>query len=208
MLRPLQIVAAIACFCINVFGQAAVPTAPGYGLKLPAVQATEQMQHPAPAVTPRSGFLKQLTIESFGYGLSPVPEGFESPLTFTNSTLLSSGLECPRCIPRPAMERTRFTLPPFGAETTLPVANGRTELLAGLGGVNAWKPDNTGIEPNRRDSSFNDAWLFQGNIGSAFALDANKHIWIGPVARYVKNFGRGKQHWNSLTGFASFRFGH
>jgi hypothetical protein len=211
MARALPLFSGIVCLCFSLHGQTAPatgPTAPPAGFQMPTVQSLEQMQWSSPPAAPRSGFLKELTIESFGYGPSPFAEGFESPLTFTNSTLLSTGLECPRCIPRPAMERTRFTLPPFGAQATLPLGNGRTELFANFGGINAWKPDNSGIEPNRRGTSFNDAWLLQGHIGSAVALDPSRHVWVGPVAGYLRNFGEGKQHWNTVGGFVNLSFWH
>ncbi len=57
------------------------------------------------------------------------------------------------------MDRSRFTLPPFGGQATLPLWQDWAELFTGIGGVNAWKPDNTLVEPNRRGTSFNDAWF-------------------------------------------------
>jgi hypothetical protein len=175
--------------------------------EIPTLKSVKQLEWPAHKGYSRSGFLKNLTVESFGFDSSPTAQGFESPLRFTNAPLMSAGLECPRCIMRPAMERSRFTLPPFGAQATLSLWNDRTELFTGFGGVNAWKPDNTLIEPNRRGTSFNDAWLVEGQAGARVAVDHGRHLWLGPVGRYVSNFGEGKKHWNTFGGTATFRFG-
>jgi hypothetical protein len=197
---------------MGTFAQTGVDTGTiksGRGTQIPTLKSVKQFDWSAPKSHPRSGFLKDLTIESFGYDRSPTGQGFELPLRFTNTPSLSYGLECPRCIVRPAMERSRFSLPPFGFEATLPLEHDRIEVFTGVGGVNAWKPDNTiiklGLEGRAR--SFNDIWLLQGNAGARVAVDRNRHLWLGPVGRYVSNFGPGKKHWNTFGGSATFRFG-
>jgi hypothetical protein len=152
-------------------------------------------------------FLKNLSIESFGVNGSPTGPGYDSPGKFSTSVPFTShDFECPRCITRPSMERMRYTLPAFGSVLTLKMMNGRAELFTGIGGINAWKPDNTTIEP-RRDRSFNDAWLVQGVAGARIAVDKDRHFWLGGATRYVRNYGAGRTHWNSLGGSATFQFG-
>jgi hypothetical protein len=195
---------------ISTFAQTQTDTGmikPSTGSEIPTLKSVKQLEWSARKNDSHPAFLKNLTVESFGYDLSPTGQGFESPLRFTNAPLQSDGLECPRCIARPAMERTRFTLPPFGAQATLSLWHDRTELFTGFGGVNAWKPDNTLIEPGRRGTSFNDAWLLQGQGGARVAVDHSRHLWLGPVSRYVTNFGEGKKHWNTYGGTAIFHFG-
>ena len=90
------------------------------------------------------------------------------------------------------MDRSRYTLPPFGAQSTLAFWQDRVGLFAGYGGVNAWKPDNSimdladpdgqkpasGFGKFRRDTSFNDAWLSQNWFGGKFALDHDQRVWL------------------------------
>ena len=195
---------------VSAFAQTQADTAiirPGRGSELPTLKSVKQLELSGPKGIPRSGFLKDLRVESFGFDLSPTGEGFENPVGFANVPGMSGDLECPRCISRPAMERSRFTLPPFGGQATLSLWQNRVQLFTGMGGVNAWKPDNTLIEPNRRGSSYNDAWLLQGQAGARVALDRNRHLWLGPMSRYVSNFGEGKKHWNTFGGSATFHFG-
>jgi hypothetical protein len=201
---------------IGAFAQSQMDTPlikSGGGTEIPSLKSVKQLEWSAHKGHSRSGFLKDLTVESFGFDLSPTGQGFESPLRFTNAPVVSDGLECPRCIARPAMERSRFTLPPFGAQATLSLWHDRTEIYTGFGGVNAWKPDNTLIEAGRggapfsRARSFNDAWLLQGDAGARVAVDHGRHLWLGPVGRYVSSFGEGKKHWNTFGGTATFHFG-
>ncbi|MGI8960026.1 MAG: hypothetical protein ACR2IV_09755 [Bryobacteraceae bacterium] len=110
----------------------------------------------------------------------------------------SHGLECAFCISRPTSDRTRYTLPPFGAQATLSLWHDRGQLFTGFGGVNAWKPDNTLIQPNRRGTSFNDAWLAQGAAGGRVAVDRNRYLWPGPAGRYQRTSEKAKN-----TGTAS-----
>jgi hypothetical protein len=130
------------------------------------------------------------------------------PMRLTEGAFESHGLECPFCLSRPTSDRTRYTLPPFGAQATLSTFHGRAELFTGFGGINAWRPDNTLILPNRRGTSFNDAWLVQGVGAGRVAVDRNRRFWLGPAVRYLENFGEGKKHWNSFGGSATFQFAH
>jgi hypothetical protein len=211
MWRPVvSSISGILFASIGAFAQTQAETGmirSGRGAEIPSLATVKQFDWSAHKGHSRSGFLKNLTVESFGFDLSPTGQGYESPLRFTNSPSTANWLECPRCIARPAMERSRFTLPPFGAQATLPLWHERAELFTGFGGVNGWKPDNTLIEPGRRGTSFNDAWLLQGEVGARVAVDHGRHLWLGPVGRYVSNFGEGKKHWNTFGGTATFRLG-
>ncbi len=86
--------------------------------------------------------------------------------------------------------------------------DGRMEVVAGEGGVNAWKPDNTTIEPGRRDTSFNDAWQLQDWLGSGFAVNGKRRVWLGGAARSVENFGSGLKRWGTYSGTATFSLNH
>jgi hypothetical protein len=181
---------------------------PGLGLEVPTLKSVKQHAWSVNEDRSGSGFVKHLTVESFGYGFSPTGQGFEFPMRLTDGAFASHGLECPFCLTRPTSDRTRFTLPPFGAQATLSTLHDRAEIFTGFGGVNAWKPDNTLIQPNRRGTSFNDAWLVQGVAGGRVAVDRNRRFWLGPAVRYLENFGEGKKHWNSFGGSATFQFAH
>jgi hypothetical protein len=181
---------------------------PGLGIEMPTLKSVKQQEWRAEKNRPVSGFVKHLAIESYGYGLSTTGQGFEFPMRLTEGAFESHGLECPFCLSRPTSDRTRYTLPPFGAQATLSTFHGRAELFTGFGGINAWRPDNTLILPNRRGTSFNDAWLVQGVGGGRVAVDRNRRFWLGPAVRYLENFGEGKKHWNSFGGSATFQFVH
>lgn len=178
------------------------------GVELPTLKSVKQQEWSVPKDHSGSEFVKDLTIESFGYDGSPTGQGFEFPMRLTDGAFASHGLECPFCLARPTSDRIRYTLPPFGAQATLSALHGRAELVSGFGGVNAWRPDNTLILPNRRDTSFNDAWLLQGSAGSRIAVDRDRRFWLGAAGRYLSNFGEGKKHWNSFAGSATFLLSH
>ncbi|MGI9075414.1 MAG: hypothetical protein ACR2JB_29755 [Bryobacteraceae bacterium] len=181
---------------------------PGLGVDIPTLKLVQQQDWSVNKHGSGSGFVKHLTLESFGYGVSPPGQGFEFPLRLTDGAFASHGLECPFCLTRPTSDRARYTLPPFGAQATLSTLHDRAELFTEFGGANAWKPDNTLIQPNRRGPSFNDAWLVQGVGAGRLAVDRNRRLWLGAAGRYLENFGEGKKHWNSFGGSATFQFAH
>jgi hypothetical protein len=65
----------------------------------------------------RPTFLKNLTLESFGFTLAPQAPGFQFSPGYTATFFNLHGLECPACKVDP-IDRSRFTLPPFGAKAT------------------------------------------------------------------------------------------
>ncbi len=171
--------------------------------------APSRVPYSQEAISPRAyrpGFLKNLTIDSFGYDLSSTGQGFEKS-ELSAGPFTAHGLECPYCVQYPLMTRSRFTLEPFGSQGTLHSWGGRSESFVGLGGVEAWLPDSSLI-PYRRATTFNDAWLAQTQGGSSVAIDPGRHVWLGATGRYLENFGQlGRKHWNTFGGTASFRFG-
>lgn len=158
---------------------------------------------------PSSSLPRNLTVESFGYGSGPQALGFEFSPAYTSALYNIQGLECPRCLIGPQPNRTRFTLPPFGARTTLKLLDGRAELFSGVGGLQAFKPDGT-FEPyggRNWTSNFGDAWLSQVEGGGRVAVDGKRRIWLGTTGRYLYNFGSGKRQWGTFLGNATFLFG-
>jgi hypothetical protein len=187
---------------------------PSSGIKIPdlSVVKEKQLQAGKPQTHPRGDFLKNLTIDSFGYSSKEIAEGFEFAPNLSSGPSTAHGLECPRCVVRPPLERSRVTLLPFGAQATLKTVTDQFEVFVGFGGVNGWRVDNTGIEPGilsfRRDSSFNDAWLQQSWVGARFAADHGRHLWFSTRDDKVKNFGSyGLKRWNVVSGGATFEWG-
>lgn len=200
-----------------IYGQNSVPPAefrPSSGVELPpldSVRKSEAIADVKPKANAKADFVRKLTVESFGYSLAPTGPGYESAIRLSAGPFTDHGLECPRCIIRPSMERRRYTLPPFGSIATLKLADGRVNLFTGVGGINAWKPDNAIIDVDgngfRRNSSFNDAWLVQGSAGANVAVDKGRRLWLGAAGRYLQNYGAGRRHWNTLGGSATILLG-
>jgi hypothetical protein len=159
-------------------------------------------------ISPASGWLKNFTIESFGFGPATPQEYAFSPGYFA-AVFNLQGLECPRCVLGP-VSRSRFTLPPFGALASLKFHDDRIELFTGFGGLEAWRPDGT-FEPQGRSlwtNSYGDAWLTQAQAGVRVGLDRQKRVSVGATGRYLRNFGSGPEHWNTFSGDVMFKLGH
>jgi hypothetical protein len=143
------------------------------GITIPPVKPLSVIAVPQDG--PRRGFLKNLTIESFGYGPGPLEPGFQFSPGYTASLFNVHGLECPGCVIGP-VNRAKFTLPPFGAQATLRLWNGRVEFSSGFAALEAWKPDGT-FEPHGLSlysSSYGDAWLAQREVSGRIALDPTR----------------------------------
>lgn len=161
-----------------------------------------------PTFDPHPSFLKNLTVESFGYSLAPQEPGFQFSPGYTAAFFNLQGLECPGCVIGP-VNRAKLTLPPFGAKATLKLRNDRIELFSGFGALEAWKPEGT-FEPRGHSlfsSSYGDAWLAQVEAGGRIALDRSQHVWVGAIGRHLSNFGPGLKEWNTFSGDATFVFG-
>lgn len=169
----------------------------------PDTNSQRQPQNPRP-------FLKTFSLESFGFTSAVTGQGFE------NSTLLSgpgaaaaAGLQCPYCIVRPAIDRTRYTHPAFAGRSVWRPMQGRAEFAAAQGAVNAYRPDNSIIMPDRR-TSFNDDWLLQHWVSAAYALDSGKHFWLGALRRNTvrTNAPDGPmKSWKSMEGTLNMLWG-
>ncbi len=157
----------------------------------------------------RGGFLKNLTVESFGYGSGPQEPGFMFSPAYTASFYNLQQLECPGCVLRPA-NRAKFTIPPFGAAVTLKLRDDHIEVFARAAGLEAWKPDNM-FEPHGHSlgtSTYGDAWLAQVEGGAKVAVDPGRHVWIGATGRHLVNLGSGPRNWNTVSGSATLVFGN
>jgi hypothetical protein len=159
---------------------------------------------------PRPDWMKNLTIESFGYDLKSQVPGFQFSPGYTASFYNLEGLECPMCVLGPR-NTTRFTLPPFGVNGVLKLRDGRVELFGRAGGVEAWKADGT-YEPQGlrkfSNAADGDAWLTQVEGGGRVAIDHGRRFWLGASSRYLYNFGPGLKQRTTLSGQATFRLGH
>lgn len=153
-----------------------------------------------------SGRHKHLTIESFGYDLSAQAPGFDTSPGYTAALFDAHGLECPGCVLGPR-NRTRFTLPPFGANAVLKLNNGRVEVFSGFGALEAWKADGTFERQGFRlaSNAEGDAWLAQIQAGFRIAVDHGQHLWMGATGRHLYNLGPGLKQWNTLSGDVTLR---
>lgn len=98
--------------------------------------------------------------------------------------------------------RERVTLMPFGLRGVVPVAGGRAELFAGVGGAQLWSS-----EYNLGQPYYGSNFLFHLNGGARIALDRAQHFRLGPTVRYYRDVGRPTQQWLSLSADFSYRFG-
>ncbi|HLJ46499.1 MAG TPA: hypothetical protein VKU01_10855 [Bryobacteraceae bacterium] len=157
----------------------------------------------------RGGFLKNLTIESFGYDSGPQQPGFQFSTAYTASFYNLHQLECPLCVLGP-VNRAKFTIPPFGAQVTLKLRDDHIEVFSRAAALEAWKPDGT-YEPHGLSlgtSTYGDAWLAQVEGGAKLAVDPGRHVWLGASGRHLVNLGSGPKTWNTVTGSATLVFGN
>jgi len=195
---------------LNLLAQPAIAPStmsPGSAITIPTVKPVSAWS--VPKVDSHRTFPKNLTIDSFGYGLAPLAPGYQFSPSYTSAFFNLQGLECPGCVIGP-VNRAKFTLPPFGARATLKLRDDRFELFSGFAALEAWKPDHTfeprGLSPF--SSSYGDAWLGQVEAGGRVALDRSQHVWVGATGRHLLNFGPGLKEWNTLSGGATFVFGN
>ncbi len=115
---------------VNGFAQdSSKAPAIGTGVQIPTLKSVKQLDFSAHKAKAKSDFVKNLTIESFGFSSAPTGRGFEFPSRLTGGPFPSSGFECPRCVIRPVTDRARYTLPPFGAEATWPLSRVASSYL-------------------------------------------------------------------------------
>ncbi|HEY7303375.1 MAG TPA: hypothetical protein VH601_04640 [Bryobacteraceae bacterium] len=166
---------------------------------IPGSSQTEtQIIKPAPS----AGFLKRLTIESFGYPSSPVLAGYEFSPTNTSAFYNLHQLNCPLCIIGPPVTRTRAVLPPFGATASYNLWNDRFILFASFGGIDGVPTANTPRlnQMLMRATSFNDDWFATSDIGARVSIDPEKNVSLSITHSYVNDFGPGKARWSNTVG--------
>lgn len=161
-------------------------------------QTQTQIVKPAPS----TGFLKHLTIESFGYTISPVLAGYEFAPTNTSAFYNLHQLDCPLCVIGPPLTRTRAVLPPFGANATYKLWHDRFTFSADFGGIDGVPTFNAPrLNPTlMRATSFNDDWFVTSDIGAHVSIDPEKNLSLGITRSYVDNFGPGNAPWSKTTG--------
>lgn len=158
---------------------------------------------------PRAATAKPLKVESFGSDATGARNAaFTNLPDYATSLLDLHDLECPMCVA--AGFRSRFAVPPFGANVKLTLFDGRFEVFGRIGGVEAtpapgsFRPQGLRLFTSPED----DAWLTQVAAGSRVAVDPQKHLWLGGTAGYFYSFGAGPRQWNSVSGQATFKLGH
>jgi len=92
-------------------------------------------------------------------------------------------------------ESRRNTSTPVYALGIQPIMNGRMELFFGLGGGYMWNS----AQPYQ-------GWEGQSTAGARYAIDKQRHVWIGTSAEYWHEFNIGNQNWISWTANFGYRF--
>ncbi len=154
-------------------------------------------------------FVNHFHLESFGFGAGAQALGYEFSPEYAASFFHLQGFECPDCI-LGAPNRTRFTLPPFGAKATYTLWNGRVQLFGLSGGTEAWKPTITvnKVGYSSFPSTYEDSWLLQAEGGARVAVDRSHRLWLGGSAREsYQPISNIQQKWATFTGSAEFTFG-
>jgi hypothetical protein len=90
----------------------------------------------------------------------------------------------------------RNTSVPFGLRGILPMKQGKVELFVGGDGAYTWNTNQ-----NYK------AWGVEGRLGVRFALDRQRHFWLGTTGEFLEEFGYSQQHWTTWTADFGYRFG-
>jgi len=90
----------------------------------------------------------------------------------------------------------RNTSVPFGFKGILPLRNSKIELFLGADGAYTWNA-NQGYQ----------AWGVEGLLGARFAVDKQRHFWLGTSGEFLQEFGYASQHWTTWTADFAYRFG-
>jgi hypothetical protein len=90
----------------------------------------------------------------------------------------------------------RNTSVPFGFRGILPMKHGKVELFLGGDGAYTWNTNQ-----NYQD------WGVEGRLGARFALDKQRHFWLGATGEFLQEFGYSSQHWTTWTADFGYRFG-
>ncbi len=151
---------------------------------------------------PSRGFLKHFTVDSFGYGPSAAPTGYEFSPAFDSAFYNLHQLTCPLCTPGRPLGRTRAILPPFGARTSFAGWNDRLILFTGLGGIDAVPQDGSPrLNPIlMRANSSTDDWIVTSDVGASVAVDPQKRLSLGFTKGFVQDFGPIRHNWSTTSG--------
>jgi hypothetical protein len=90
----------------------------------------------------------------------------------------------------------RNTSVPFGFRGILPIKHSKVELFLGADGAYVWNTNQN-----------YQAWGVEGRLGARFALDKQRHFWLGTSGEFLQEFGLYSQHWISWTADFGYRFG-
>lgn len=90
----------------------------------------------------------------------------------------------------------RNTTIPFGVRGILPLNHSKVELFAGGDSAHTWNA-----------SQGYTAWSVETHLGARFALDKQRHFWLGTTGEYMHELGPYPQNWISWTADLGFRFG-
>jgi len=47
----------------------------------------------------------------------------------------------------------------------------------------------------------------EGRLGARFAIDKQRHFWLGTSGQYLQEMGSQSQHWTTWTADFAYRFG-
>jgi hypothetical protein len=160
-----------------------------------------QFQKGGPAFTANYEyrFLKYLAAEVGTDILLPSGKAsVQSASILSGQNLMPYVSNCPSCAVV-VSGTSRVSLLSYGFKGILPLANGRMELFAGVGGAYGWN--------SRFSGSLNSAFG-QASLGGRVALDRDHRFWLGTTLRGYDSFGSGHQAWVPLTFELGIRFGH
>jgi len=153
---------------------------------------------PAFAANYEYRLLKYLAAEVGADILLPSGEALVQSYSIPPSTNLISYVPCPTCGVL-VSGTSRVSLLSYGFKGILPLASGRVELFAGVGGAYGWN--------SRFGGSLNSAFA-QASLGVRVALDQQQWFWLGASLRGYDSFGSGHQAWVPLTFELGIRFKH
>ncbi len=190
---------------VTVFGQDALHdstlTMGVGGLPYSDSEYYPQLQKGGPAFTANYDYrlLKYLAAEVGTDILLPSGKAYvQSASILSGQNLIPSVSNCPSCTVL-VSGTSRVSLLSYGFKGILPLANGRVELFAGVGGAYGWNS----VLGGSRDSAFG-----QASLGGRLALDRDHRLWLGATLRGYDSFGSGHQAWVPLTFELGIRFKH
>jgi hypothetical protein len=159
-----------------------------------------QLQKGGPAFTANYEyrFLKYLAAEIGTDVLLPSGKALVQSYSILPGTNQVTYVPCPTCGVL-VSGTSRVSLLSYGFKGILPLASGRVELFAGVGGAYGWN--------SRFSGSLNSAFG-QASIGGRVALDSDHRFWLGATFRGYDSFGSRRQIWAPLTFELGIRFKH